>query len=113
MRVLCVEHNSASLRVLRSKLEDAGYDVIPALNGQQAVSLFQVQPVDGVLLEYELPDKTGASVREEMKRIKPEIPVLLFSGVGPQTPMLLRFFDAYLRREGSRESGLDYLQPGA
>jgi hypothetical protein len=32
-----------------------------------------------------------------MKRIKPEVPVLLFTGVGSQTPFLLRFFDSYLR----------------
>ena len=31
-----------------------------------------------------------------MKRIKPELPVLLFAGVGGHTPFLLRFFDAYL-----------------
>ncbi|MGC2195633.1 MAG: response regulator [Terriglobales bacterium] len=113
MRVLCVEHCPASLSALQGKLENAGYEVIPAANGQQAVSLFAAQAVDGVLLEYDLPDRTGTSVREEMKRIKPEIPVLLFSGLGPQTRMLLRFFDAYLRHEGLRESDLDYLEPGA
>jgi hypothetical protein len=50
-----------------------------------------------VLLEYDLPDATGSAVRAEMKRIKPEVPVLLFAGVGSQTPFLLRFFDSYLR----------------
>lgn len=113
MRILCVEHHSASLNALQCKLENAGYEVIPAATGQQAVSLFAALTVDGVLLEYDLPDKTGTSVREEMKRIRPEIPVLLFSGVGPQTPMLLRFFDAYLRHEGSGESDLDFLSLGA
>jgi DNA-binding NtrC family response regulator len=55
------------------------------------------QPIQGVLLEYDLPDATGSAVRAEMKRIKPEVPVLLFTGVGIQTPFLLRFFDSYLR----------------
>jgi hypothetical protein len=55
------------------------------------------QPIHGVLLEYDLPDATGSAVRTEMKRIKPEVPVLLFTGVGSQTPFLLRFFDSYLR----------------
>jgi DNA-binding response OmpR family regulator len=103
MKVLCVEHYPSRLNRLQYMLEQAGYEVIPASSGQQAVSLFVSQPVDGVLLEYDLPDKTGASVRGEMKRMKPEVPVLLFSGVGRQTPMLLRFFDAYLRHERSAE----------
>jgi hypothetical protein len=55
------------------------------------------QPIHGVLLEYDLPDATGSAVRAEMKRIKPEVPVLLFTGLGSQTPFLLRFFDSYLR----------------
>jgi CheY-like chemotaxis protein len=54
-----------------------------------------------VLIEYELPDGDGFSVRRELKRIQPNIPVLLYAGVGPQTPMLIRFFDAYLRHPES------------
>jgi len=32
-----------------------------------------------------------------MKRMKPEVPVLLFAGIGSQTPFLLRFFDSFIR----------------
>jgi|SRR5579863_1040161 len=104
MTVLCVEHHPASLNALQCRLENAGYKVISASNGREAVSSFAEQPVDGVLLEYDLPDRTGTDVRQEMKRIKPGIPVLLFAGIGPQTPILLRFFDAYLRHEGEPPS---------
>jgi len=51
----------------------------------------------GVLLDYDLPDATGVAVRAEMKRLRPDVPVLLFNGIGSQTPFLLRFFDAYIR----------------
>jgi hypothetical protein len=53
--------------------------------------------VDGVPLECDQPDATGIAVRAEMKRIKPDITVLLFTVVGSETPFLLRFFDSYLR----------------
>ncbi|MGA2646750.1 MAG: response regulator [Candidatus Sulfotelmatobacter sp.] len=65
--------------------------------GDQALHLVTTRQVDGVLLEYDLPDATGSAVRAEIKRIKPDIPVLLFTGVGIQTPFLLRFFDSSLR----------------
>jgi hypothetical protein len=61
------------------------------------VHLLTTLHVDGVLLEYDLPDATGSAIRAEMKRIKPDVPVLLFAGIGSQTPFLLRFFDSYLR----------------
>jgi two-component system alkaline phosphatase synthesis response regulator PhoP len=97
VRVLCVENHVEYLDALKYMLERAGYEVVSAMTGSQGVSMLTSQSIQGVLLEYDLPDATGSSVRAEMKRIKPDVPVLLFAGVGSQTPFLLRFFDAYLR----------------
>jgi len=96
-RVLCVENHPEYMGALKYMLETAGYEVMVATNGDQALHLLTTRPVDGVLLEYDLPDATGSAVRAEMKRIKPDVPVLLFAGIGSQTPFLLRFFDSYLR----------------
>ena len=97
VRVLCVENHVEYLDALKYMLETAGYEVVSATTGNQGLSMLTSQPIQGVLLEYDLPDATGSSVRAEMKRIKPDVPVLLFAGVGSQTPFLLRFFDSYLR----------------
>ena len=97
VRVLCVENQKKHLDALKYMLEMAGYEVLSASTGSQGLSILMKQPIHGVLLEYDLPDATGSAVRAEMKRIKPEVPVLLFAGLGTQTPFLLRFFDSYLR----------------
>ena len=96
-KVLCVENHPQHMGALRDMLEAAGYEVMAATTGLQAIRLLATAHIDGVLLEYDLPDATGSSIRAEMKRVKPDVPVLLFTGVGSQTPFLLRFFDAYLR----------------
>ncbi len=110
VRVLCVEHHVEYLDALKYMLETAGYEVVSATTGSQGLSMLTSQPIDGVLLEYELPDAMGTSIRAEMKRIKPEVPVLLFAGVGGQTPFLLRFFDAYLRHAERPESAFHDLE---
>jgi DNA-binding response OmpR family regulator len=97
IRVLCVESHPEYLGALKDMLESAGYEVMPATTGERGVQLLKELPIDGVLLEYDLPDATGSAIRAEMKSIKPDTPVLLFTGIGSQTPFLLRFFDAYLR----------------
>jgi len=97
IRVLCVENHPEYMSALKYMLESAGYEVMTATTGWQALNLVRTQALLGVLLDYELPDAAGAVVRAEMKRIKPEVPVLLFNGVGSQTPFLLRFLDSYLR----------------
>ena len=97
IKILCVENHPEYMGPLKYMLESAGYDVMTATTGQQALKLVRAHPILGVLLDYELPDGNCTAVRVEMKRLKPEIPVLLFSGVGGQTPFLLRFSDSYLR----------------
>ncbi len=97
LRSLCVENRVEYLEALRYMLEEAGYEVISATNGKQGLLMLRKNQIEGVLLEYDLPDATGLAVRAEMRRIKPEIPVLLFAGIGSQTPFLIRFFDSNLR----------------
>ena len=110
IRVLCVENHPEYMDALKYMLETAGYEVMPATSGGQALHLLTTLHVDGVLLEYDLPDATGSAVRTEMKRIKPDVPVLLFAGVGSQTPFLLRFFDSYLRNPERPEEVFEGLE---
>jgi CheY-like chemotaxis protein len=97
MTILCVEDQSEYMATLTCMLEGIGYEVMPASNGGQAIDLLANQTVDGVLLEYNLADAAGTALRAQLKAIRPDIPVLLFDGIGRQTPFMLRFFDAYLR----------------
>lgn len=85
-----MENHQEYLDALRHMLEATGYEVVPATTGSQGLSMLMKEPINGVLLEYDLPDATGTTVRAEMKRIKPEVPVLLFTRVGSQMPFPLR-----------------------
>jgi DNA-binding response OmpR family regulator len=106
IKVLCVENRPEYMGALKYILETAGYEVTSATTGDQALRLLTTLDLDGVLLEYDLPDAAGSAVRAEMKRIKADVPVLLFAGAGSQTPFLLRFLDAYLQSPARLESDL-------
>jgi len=97
-RVLCVENRPMYTDALKHTMERAGYEVVAATDGDQALRLLITQRVDCVLLEYDLPDAAGPVVRANMKQIKPDVPVMLFTGGGSQTPLLVRFLEAYLRK---------------
>jgi DNA-binding response OmpR family regulator len=71
--------------------------VMTASDGGQAIDFLTKQSIDGVLLEYNLADVAGTKLRAKLKAIRPDVPVLLFAGIGRQTEFMLRFFDAYLR----------------
>ncbi len=102
LRVLCVEDRPSCLKVLQKRLKECGYEVISAKSGTEAVCLFTTERFDGVLLEAELSDLDSLAVKEEMLRLRPKTPVLLFAGIGRSTSMLLRFFDEYVRPKSPR-----------
>jgi CheY-like chemotaxis protein len=77
--VLCVDDNEAILSLTKRALECTGYRVLTVNNGAAALEAFAANPVDAVILDYEMPGMTGGQVALEMKRIKPEIPKMLFS----------------------------------
>jgi len=97
MKILCVEDQSDYMATLTCMLEGIGYEVLPASNRGQALKLLANQTIDGVLLEYNLEDAAGTQLGAQLKAMRPEVPVLLFDGIDSQTPIVLRFLDAYLR----------------
>jgi DNA-binding NtrC family response regulator len=97
VKVLCVENYPEYMSALKDMLESAGYQVMTATTAAQALTMVQAHSLLGVVLEFDLPDATVAAVRAEMKRIKPEVPVLLFNGVGSETPFFFRFFSSYFQ----------------
>jgi CheY-like chemotaxis protein len=51
------------------------------LNGKDALALFSSgQTVDLVIADHFLSGETGAQVTAEMKRLKPDVPVVILSG---------------------------------
>ena len=71
------------LGVLASRfhlLQDAGYAVLSASDGAQALQFFGENPVDLVLLDYNMPVMPGDLVAQAMKAYKPNVPVILVSG---------------------------------
>jgi DNA-binding NtrC family response regulator len=110
MKILCVEDQSEYMAALMCMLEGIGYEVVPANSGEQAMDLLASRSIDGVLLEYNLRDAASTELRAELKAIRPDIPVLLFDGIGSQTPIMLRFFDAYLRNPEQAGNGLGDLE---
>ncbi len=97
VRVLCIENQMDDLATLRRLLEMAGYEVVSATTGKQGLLLLATQSIQAILVEYDLPDIAGNILQAEIKRIRPDVPTLLFAGGVGQTSSLIRFFDAYFR----------------
>ncbi len=78
--VLCIDDDEAILRYEKALLERSGYAVITAASAQQALRLVTMCKCDAVLLDYEMPGMNGHEVAVEIRRVRPELIVILLSG---------------------------------
>ena len=84
--ILCVDDEQTGLTARRLLLSIAGYTVLTATSGTTALRLFNCNHVDLVITDHVLPDFTGAELACHMKQRKPEIPILLLTGLVEPPP---------------------------
>ena len=71
-RILVAEDRSASLELIRTVLDSAGYEVIEAADGEEAVVKARIAPVDLILLDLQMPKMDGFTVLAELRK-NPEL----------------------------------------
>lgn len=84
--ILCVDDEQVSLKVRSRVLEKAGHEVIQASSAAEALDILRSRSVDLVLTDLLMPGMTGAELAREVKKSKPNLPVVLFSGVNEMPP---------------------------
>jgi len=77
--ILCIDDEALGLQIRKAVLERAGYNVLTAIDGPTGLSLFRGHPIDGVVLDYYMPEMDGGAVAEAMRRERPEVPIMLLS----------------------------------
>lgn len=86
-RILVVEDETAISRVIKAYLSKAGYEVVLACDGEEAVSKFaEIQP-SLVLLDVMLPGQDGWSVLQFI-RARSSCPVIMLTALGQITQKL-------------------------
>ena len=84
--VLLVDDELSVLEVTARMLERLGYTVVMAASGHEALTLYRGDPgrFRLVILDMIMPETGGGEVFDELKRINPEVRVLLASGYSMQ-----------------------------
>ncbi len=67
-RVLLVDDDREVVRLMRAYLEQAGYQVLVAFDGQSALASLRQEPADLILLDLMLPDMDGFDITRTVRR---------------------------------------------
>jgi CheY-like chemotaxis protein len=62
-------------------LEDLGHESEVVASGMKALNVLRSdQTIDAVITDYAMPDMTGAELAAQIRRLRPEMPVILATG---------------------------------
>jgi len=100
--IMLVEDEQMLLELLKSVLEEEGYPVVTAANGEEAVEIFrQIKNEIGlVLTDMGLPKLGGWEMFEKLRVIDPDVKVILASG----------FVDQEMRTDMINRGAKDFVQ---
>ena|SRR5664279_2697185 len=92
--ILCLDDAEIAVRV-RQWFAVSGYELLTAKSGEDGLELFRQNAVALVISDHFLCGKTGAETAREMKKLKPEVPILIVSGAAGK-PEALEFADGFV-----------------
>ena len=84
VRVLLIEDEAAVRESLCDSLERAGYEVLPAQEGEEGLSLYFHQKPDIVITDILMPIKDGLEVIMELRRTVPNAKVIAMAAAPRQ-----------------------------
>ena len=80
--ILLVDDDPAILSVLEARLVSAGLKVFIAGNGPQALEILNDHHLDVLVSDVKMPGMNGMELLEEVRSIKPELPVIFMTAYG-------------------------------
>lgn len=97
--VLLVDDEKGYLNVLSNRLLKRSIHATKAFSGTQAIQILRKHDFDVVVLDLKMEDMDGIEVLKIMKKMVPDLPVIILSGHGSQTAA----------QEGMSFGAFDYL----
>ena len=87
-RILLVDDEPTMLKGLKYSLEQDGYEILTAQDGEEALSVFSENDVDLVLLDVMLPKMDGIQVCQRIRESS-NVPILMLTAKGEDMDKIL------------------------
>ena len=86
MAILIVDDDAEARERLRQALQGSGdgWEARQATSAKEALALVTDADVACVLLDYRLPDTDGLACLRELRRLRPDVPVVMVTGLGSE-----------------------------
>jgi len=80
--ILIIDDETSQREILAGFLKKLDYKIEKAATGREGLEIISNNVVDVVLTDYKMPDMNGMEVLDEIKKLNPEIAVIMFTAYG-------------------------------
>ena len=78
-RLLIVDDQIDIVLFLKDRLENIGYEIRTAGNGEEGLQVIEQEPIDGILLDLEMPVMDGLTMIKGLQTRLKRIPIIVMS----------------------------------
>ncbi|HJS86686.1 MAG TPA: response regulator, partial [Acetobacteraceae bacterium] len=86
-RVLLVDDEEVVRATLAEELEERGYEIQEAADAAEASALLRSERFDVLVTDYSMPGETGTALIVAARRMRPEMPALLLTGMAAEVAL--------------------------
>ena len=83
-RILVVDDAPDALELIQRNLTANRYQVFTAPGAVEAIRILEDTSVDLVITDLTMPEMTGKELAQEILHIRPNVPIILFTGLSDQ-----------------------------
>src|SRR3989339_1549106 len=98
-KILVIDDEQGIREMLSYALSQQGYEIIAAMNGKEGIKKVTEKKFDVVISDIKMPGMDGVTVLGEIKKINPEIEVIMATGYGTMETVI----------ESLRKGAFDYV----
>lgn len=78
MKVLVADDSGIMRKIIIRSLKAVGVsDIVEAANGQEAIDAYKASPVDLILTDWNMPEKSGLEVVTEIRALGSQVPIIM------------------------------------
>jgi CheY-like chemotaxis protein len=97
--ILCIDDDDSMLGYQRALLERRGFVVLTASSARQGLQIAAACAVAAVVVDYHMPEMNGHEVATEIKRLRPQTPIVMVSSDKEIPEHTWKVVDAFVSKD--------------
>jgi len=96
--ILCIDDDDGMLGYQKALLERRGYAVLTAASARQGLQIAAACSIAAVIVDYHMPEMNGHQVATEIKRLTPQVAIIMLSSDEDIPEHVLKMVDAFVSK---------------